>query len=272
MDNDAENSTELSTESKTEYLATLEAEDETETERENDMKNENGTKMENGIGLAKLIGAKWKLIMIAVLVLGLLAMGGLIKHQSNVIEEKEKMIEELQNEPIIVSPVNPEIVLQTISDKLADIGELATAEYLYTNAAKFTDSKDIKGVTLPFTKKSFILKWDGVVKAGIDVNELSVTLGSKAYTLKVCMPATKILSHEVESAEVLDEKSGLFNRITVTDKTEFDEQTKQEMENRAIERGLLEQAQENAETVITRLLNANPDVKKDYTIEFETIE
>ena len=40
------------------------------------------------------------------------------------------------------------------------------------------------------------------------------------------------------------------------------------MINRAIENGLLEMAQKNAEATIAKLLCVNPDITSNYTIEF----
>lgn len=221
-----------------------------------------------------------ELISIAVIIAILLAMVAVIVYQGKKVKTREAEIEELKRQveeilvnPIVVNPVSPEIVLQTASEEIKEIGELITAEYLYTNAARFTDSKEVFGFTVPGTKKGFTMMWDGVIKAGVDIEKIYVARGDEEYSIKVFLPEAEILASDVfeESVEVLDEKSGLFNPIRVEDKVEFDQKTEETMKQRAIENGLLEQAQENAETVLTRLLNANPDIKKDYTVEFEII-
>lgn len=70
------------------------------------------------------------------------------------------------------------------------------------------------------------------------------------------------------SIEILDEKDNIFNNISVNDKVEFDKETEDNMKNRAIENGLLEKAQENAEDILCRLIQSNPTVGNDYEIEF----
>ncbi len=59
-----------------------------------------------------------------------------------------------------------------------------------------------------------------------------------------------------------------FNNITVDDKIKFDAAAEESMKQRAVENGLLEKAQNNAEDILRRLLIGNPAVGDKYTIEF----
>ena len=190
------------------------------------------------------------------------------------IEEKEAEIEELINTPMVVSPITPKIELDIINSEIREIGELATVEYLFTDATKFTDSKQIKNWNIPLTEKSFIMKWDGVIKAGVEVNNITVEVNEEEKKLLVSIPAAKILSYSIDqdSVEVLDEKSNVFNPITIADKVKQDAETEDAMKERAIENGLLEKAQKNAENIISNLLKANPAVGDTYSIEFVTIQ
>lgn len=227
--------------------------------------------IESAVRLRKL---KRKLISGAVIIAAVLLAGGIIWVQGNKIDELNKKIDELIDQPTIVEPVTPKISLDIINAELKEIGKLSTMEYLYTNAAEFSDSKQIKSWNIPFTKKSFILRWDGVIKAGVDVNQITAKLDEANRVLTVCLPQAEIQSHTIddENAEVLAENDGLLNPVRVEDKVQFDAETKKEMEKRAKQNGLLEKAQENAEEVISKLLNANPDIKENYSIEFEIIQ
>lgn len=71
-----------------------------------------------------------------------------------------------------------------------------------------------------------------------------------------------------DSAEVLDEKSNVFNPISVTDKIDFDAKTEEAMKKRAIENGILKKAKENAEDILTRLIQSDSAEENGYTIEF----
>ena len=191
-----------------------------------------------------------------------------------IIAEKEQEIEELNNTPIVASPVAPEILLDIVYSKIENIAELATVEYLFTDAAKFSDSKQIKSWNIPFTEKSFIMRWDGVIKAGVDLNLVSIEVNEAAAEITVFVPKAEILSYEIDqnSIEILDEKDNIFNNISVEDKVKFDTETQKAMEERAIENGLLEKAQANAETILTGLIAYNAEIGDYYTITFQVTE
>ena len=90
----------------------------------------------------------------------------------------------------------------------------------------------------------------------------------------VHIPKAEILSHEIDedSIETLDEKNGLFNPIKIEDIREFDAISKEAMEQRAIENGLLDKAFENAKAIIYRLIDTEIVEELEYTIVFEVIE
>lgn len=190
------------------------------------------------------------------------------------IEEQQKTIQEMINTPIVVNPVSPEINLEIIYSEIKNIGELATTEYLFTDAAEFSDSRQIKNWNIPLTEKSFILKWNGVIKAGIDLNQVIIEVDKSGKKIFVSIPSASILSYEVDndSVELLDEKNNIFNRISVDDKIDFDASTEEAIKNRAIENGILEKAQKNAEDILTRLIQSDPAVSNNYTIEFSVIQ
>lgn len=164
-----------------------------------------------------------------------------------------------------VAPVMTNTVL---TDQLQNISELATVKYLYTNMGKFEDSNEVNGIKIPFTTKSFILSYDGVIKAGIDASKLQIDVSNTVIT--VTMPSSQILSHEIDndSVQVYDQSKNIFNQIEVEDYTAFCSQQESVMEQRAIDNGLLKEANEKAETVIKDILNANEKINSLYVIKF----
>lgn len=186
------------------------------------------------------------------------------------LESQQEKIDELINEPIVVSPASPEISLSIIKSELQTIGELATVEYLFTDAAKFSDSKQFKNWNIPGTEKSFILKWNGVIKAGIKLNDVDIQVDEKTMTVIVTLPKAEILSYQVfsDSTEVLDEKNNIFNKITVDDKVKFDEKTEESMKKRAVENGLLDKANDQAKAVVDMFLRTYSVINENYTIEY----
>lgn len=195
-----------------------------------------------------------------------------LEQKITVLEDEKK---KLMDEPIVVNPIAPEIKLDVIKTDLKEIGELATVEYLYTNAGIYEDVHNFLNIDIPFTKKTFTMKWDGVIKAGIDVNEIDIVENKEEKSLLVTLPKARILSHtpDRESVEVLNEKDGLFNRVHVEDQTAFESVCDNEMEQRAIENGILDKAQENAKNLILNFLEDIPSiVESEYKIEFEVTD
>lgn len=189
------------------------------------------------------------------------------------IDEQKETIKQLNESPMVVSAVAPRINLEYIHSEINNIKELATTEYLFTDAAEFSDSKQIKNWNIPLTEKSFILKWSGVIKAGIELDEVEIEVDESAQKVCVSVPTAKILSYYVDndSVEVLNEKDNIFNNITVNDKVKFDAKTEEAIKERAIENGLLEKAQKNAEDVLSRLILSDPVAHDGYTVEFTVI-
>lgn len=195
------------------------------------------------------------------------------KYES-IIAELEAEVERLSDPVVIYEEASREVDIRVINAEIQDIGELATIEYLYTDAGKFEDPKQLFGKNIPFTTKSFIAKWDGCIKAGVVISQVTAELNKDDKEIVVHIPKAEILSHEIDenSIETLDQKDGLFNSVKVEDVREFDAISKEAMEERAIENGILDKAFENAKEIIAKLINNDAVQELDYTITFEVIE
>lgn len=217
-----------------------------------------------------------------IIVLFIIAIGGLfLKGYTSAKERYESIIAELEEEikrlsdPIAVyDEVSREVDIRLINSEIQNIGELATIDYLYTDAGKFEDPKQIFGKNIPFTTKSFIAKWDGVIKAGVDITKVSAEIDNSKKEILIHIPNAEILSHEIDdnSIETLDQKDGLFNPVKVEDVRAFDKVSKDAMEQRAIESGILEKAFENAKDIIEKLVNTDVVKELQYTITFVSEE
>ena len=84
--------------------------------------------------------------------------------------------------------------------------------------------------------------------------------------------STNIDNINNNSIETLDEKDGLFNPVKVEDVRQFDTVSKDAMEDRAIENGILDKALKNAEDIIEKLVNSDVVQEQGYTIKFEVME
>lgn len=152
-----------------------------------------------------------------------------------------------------------------LENRLTEINELASVTYSYTNMAEFENSKDFYGMKVPFTTKSFILTYDGEIKAGVDMSEAEVSVRGKTVT--ITLPEAKILSHEMneDSIEVFDESTSIFNPFKVEDYKSFCKDQKEEMEKKAEEKGLLTEARKKAAKSIKGIFAQVLD--DDYTLK-----
>lgn len=234
---------------------------------------------------AMKVGLRMKLIVAGSIVAVLLVGVGLIfaKGYQNATDKYEEMIQllteenkRLSDQMAVYVTASKEVDISVINTEIQEIGELATLEYLYTDAGKFEDAQKWFGkeVPLAFLTKSFILKWDGIIKAGVDISQVTAQINRTQKQIIVQIPEAKILSHEIDekSVETLDEKAGLFNPIKVEDVNQFHLVSKDSMEQRAIENGILEKALENAKEIIGQLVNTEVVQEAEYEIVFQVME
>ena len=166
----------------------------------------------------------------------------------------------------------PVITSDLLGQQLQTVQELVSVEYHYTNMGKFENQVDFYGWKVPFTTKSFIVSYDGVIKAGVDLSTARVQVDEATQTITITLPEGQILSHEIpeESIEVFDETHNLFNPITIEDYSGFQADQQGVMEEKALQAGLLTQAQDQAEAAVTGLLT--PLLDEGQTLEVRTAE
>lgn len=165
-----------------------------------------------------------------------------------------------------------EAVTQDIlQQQIQEIGELGTAKYYYTNMGRYENTLQLGGKNIPFTQKMFIISYDGTIKAGVEVKDIKVTL--KDREIRIAIPQAKILSHDVDmdSVTVFDEKNSIFNGLATEDVTRFLNDQKLQMEAKAVDNGILEDARENAgnslKALYQVLLKEYGDDGAGYTLE-----
>ena len=155
-----------------------------------------------------------------------------------------------------------------LKNRLTEISEFASLTYSYTNMAEFENSKDFYGIKVPFTTKSFIITYDGTIKAGVDLDKAEVDVSGKKIT--ITLPAAEILSHEIDedSLEIFDENTSIFNPLKVSDYNTFNKEQKAEMEKKATDKGLLTEAGKKAADAIDDFISQLGS--DEYTITVNT--
>lgn len=167
---------------------------------------------------------------------------------------------------------NESIITQNqLEEQINSIGELATLKYIYTNASRKEGSLTwLWGWTLPFSDSSLLVTYDGVIKAGIDLKEVTFAVNESDRVIAVTLPKSRILDNNIpqETINVLEVKDGLFNPVTFADYNQFISEEKKVMENRAIDLGVLTDADKEAKATVEGFLKAIPGME-GYTLTFK---
>lgn len=150
---------------------------------------------------------------------------------------------------------NKEIITDTIKEKVENIVELSTVKYNYTDVVNFNDSLTIGQMDLPFTKKSFILKYSGYLKAGVNLETIEIEVKNE-NTVEITMDKSKVLENVINEEDVVffDERDGLFNKLSYKDLYAVLVGQKEKVKKEALDRGLLLEAENNAEEILISLL------------------
>jgi hypothetical protein len=173
------------------------------------------------------------------------------------------VLENNRNVPDMVS-------IMDIEGKINDIGELATAEYIYT-ISNVTEkpNKELIGLKIPFTSSQIIYSYEGIIKAGIDFVKIEIGVNENNKTISIKLPDAQILSSEVanDSLIIYDEKNNPLNNFSFSDLNLAIVDIKQKAEETAIAKGLLIRSQENAESIIRSTIESFYSTE-EYSLEF----
>lgn len=161
-----------------------------------------------------------------------------------------------------------EVSVDLITNRLASAKKLITTEYHYTNMGAMENQNEFYGWKVPFTKKSFILSYDGVIYMGVDIDKAEVQVEGKE--IRITLPDAEILSHDIreDSITIFDEKTSVFNPIEISDYITFSSDQQKVMEEKVTASGYLATAKEKAQDVIEELLRMNPEISEGYQIVF----
>lgn len=155
--------------------------------------------------------------------------------------------------------------MDMLKEQITEISEMATLEYRYSGKATYDGgSLKLLGKNIPFTAKSMVVYYEGIVKLGSDLSGINIEPGSEKNQIVVTIPHSKILSHEIDEDtwEVLDVKNGLFNKVTLEDNGEFVKAQKKAREKEINEGDLPAQAEEKMVSQLTNFLQmAYPEIQ-----------
>ena len=199
-----------------------------------------------------------------------------LEQQTTQIELQNQLIKTLKDEKEVKDSQKsiPVVTTETLKSQINSLQELVTQEYIYTNADRRTDNvKWLFGWTRPFSGTSLLVTYDGSIKAGIDLSEVQVDVDEEARKITITLPPSRIMDNSIpqESITVLEVKNGLFNEVTFDDYNTFISEQKILMENKAVERGILEKASEEAKRALEAFLAPLPGITGEdaYALEIK---
>ena len=168
--------------------------------------------------------------------------------------------------------LSPSVVFSRIQRR----GELVSASVDYTITDKVTESNRdwLDLFDVPFTENSFWYRYDGTIKAGVDLDTAKIEQDEEDPTiLRVTLNEPYIISNtpDMDKTGVLEENNNLLNPISIEQSDAFQAECVERSEAEAIEGGLLEEARAGAEAEIQQIFEAAFG-ENAYTIEFIWVE
>ena len=163
--------------------------------------------------------------------------------------------------------VEKTITTEILSEQLREVGLLVTQEYCFTEVVSFSSIKSLWNIDLGFTESSYLASYDGVVTAGVDFTQISVSKDDEQRCITIRLPRPRILGVDIDpkSFQLYSEKEGLWNRISVTDYNDSLIELEENAREKAIQKGVLERAGSGARSMIERIVGSLVDTS-DYSV------
>lgn len=225
----------------------LKEEIKTEIEREN--KKESKQKKE---GLFKLFmkntSTKVKFILLIIIIVAIIILGVLVPTKLN---SKEVLVD----------------------FGFKNVGVLVTQEW-YGKMLEVSskDRKIFDTISVPFTESKIIFSMDVKVLAGINFSEIEYEVKKENNQKKIVvkLPHSYIYQKAADDSTFVSylESESWFTNINSTDQQKLKAKITEEGEKKAIESGILDKADKNAENLIRNMIKSNKTTK-DYEVEFE---
>lgn len=144
-----------------------------------------------------------------------------------------------------------------VIDTISQVLDINTVKYNYSNIVTVKKDKSISDIKIPFTEKSFVIKYNGIINAGVRPENISITknTGDKILVeIKKC----EILDHYIDNDNlyVYDVKNSIFNKLGVQEVFNDLNKYKKEYEKKIIEEGFIDEVKANTKLSIENMLKS----------------
>lgn len=148
----------------------------------------------------------------------------------------------------------PQYTASSVFERIMDIQEISLVQYNYTGVVGFEDRKTVADINVPFTRKYFLIKYDGYIKAGIDFENVDISVYERKVSVDI--PKPRVIENVIDenSLVVYDESNNIFNPIKIEDYNDALIMEKSRMEKEAIEKGILDRAKSQSVALINTML------------------
>lgn len=187
-----------------------------------------------------------------------------------VTEAPEETEEAVQTTVTVTEPPKVTLSRELLDSYIYEDLEFAPFEYRYTNYADFKNRTTVSDFSLPLTKKSFTISYDGIISAGFSPDKIRIETDDDLYTIRITLPSAHILSHEIlpDTFRLENVQDNFFNPITSDDYMNICESQKFRMEQKAEADGIYKKMYSAAENEITEYLKRDSIIGTRYKIEF----
>lgn len=154
------------------------------------------------------------------------------------------------------------------------ICELATLECYYHNVVEYEKQPDglFQYGLFQYGYKKMWMEYEGIIKVGIDVNEVQVEQPDENNVVRITIPNARVMDVDVDPYSMSDPivDTGILTTITTEEKSQaFAETQKAMRENAENDSYILSQAQENAKELLKQyVIQVGEQIGQDYTVEF----
>lgn len=142
-----------------------------------------------------------------------------------------------------------------VMNTLSQVLNLSTVKYNYSNVITVKKDKSINDIKIPFTEKSFIIKYNGIINAGVKPEDIDIVKNT-GEEIFIEIEECEILDHYVdgENIYVYDVKNSIFNKLEIQEVLEDINKYKNEYEEKALQEGLMNEIIESTKTSIENML------------------
>lgn len=142
-----------------------------------------------------------------------------------------------------------------VINTLSQVLNINTVKYNYSNIVEIKKDKSINNIKIPFTEKSFIIKYNGVINGGVKPEDIEI-VNNTGKEIIIEINKCQILDHYIDDKNIYiyDVKSSIFNKLDIQEVLDDISNYKKEYEEKIISEGFMEEIQENTKVSIENIL------------------